>query len=74
MSHLDDLTDEQWGEVEAVVGETLETAMHRLKARRSSMPIDIDAALLLAGIAATVCGERKPISTPATTTEERSDD
>ncbi len=67
MSHLDELTEEQWGEVQAVVGETMETAMHRHKAGRSSMPIDIDAALLLAGIAATVCAERKPSTRPAAT-------
>lgn len=65
MSHFDDITAEQWAEVQAVVGETLETAMLRHKAGRSSMPIDIDAALLLAGIAATVCGEHGPSNPPA---------
>lgn len=48
---LSDLSEEQRGEVEAIVRETFEIAHARLSQGRSSMPIDIDAALCLAAIA-----------------------
>lgn len=64
MSRLDDLTDEQRAEVEAVVKETLEWAHARLTQGRSSMPITVDNALLLAGMAAAALHESEQRLSP----------